>query len=319
MKKYIIERHFINGEERLDEYIEGIERIKTALGISGSCGYGFEFGLKLTVDEKKLPQDLKEKIREETKNLPANLWLLYDPEDRGPGTSYRQVLFNPTFKNGIVVYADLDQYVIDTKEALEQLNELIQQVEKEEVLYATGSRDVPVVLATNKRNSDLRIIHELFNSLTIGNDKLRVGERRPNVTPAYAEIGESTSGLYIMNFSHPMYPELTKSVTEAVQIANMNGFATDYYVAIKSAQLGGLGKGYVRSRENKFYIQRDEKEEFESVKRLIAGQTKELGKTDIHDTMLNSLIEKRNTEIISSFYPKEYVELVRELMKESVE
>ena len=319
MRKYLVPRHFINGEGTYEEYSRGIDDIARAIQISQEGDLGFEFGLKLTVDTEKVGKELQARITDDMRRLPEGTWLLYDPKDRGPGTSYAQILFNPTFsiEPSIVISSDLDQYVINTAESLERLLELVQRVETDDALYATGSRDVPVVCATNQRNSDLRIIHELIHSSVIGSEKLRVGEERTNVTPAYAEIGESTSGLYILNASHQMYPELARSILQSSQRAKMCGFAMDYYVAIKSAQLGNIAKGYVASKENKFYAQRDEEEELESVKRLISGQTQQLGRTDIRDALATGLSDVR-IQRIADFYPEKEVELVRGWMKESL-
>ncbi|MBI4176112.1 MAG: hypothetical protein HY518_02830 [Candidatus Aenigmarchaeota archaeon] len=318
MRKYVIERHFIKGLETFEAYRNGIGSINAAIDISRTRGYGLEFGLKLTVDGK-VGKEMQESIRSEMARLPATTWLLYDPEDRGAGASYRQVLFNPTFAGCVVANADLDQYVIDERGALEQMRGFLDKVERDDALYANGSRDVPVVLATYRRNSDLRIIHELFHSLAIG-ERLRVKGRIPNeITPAYADIGESTSGFYVINQAHPSFPELVRGVTKASQVADFRGFATDYYTAIKSSLLGNLATGYVRSRENKFYVKRDEQQELEGVKGLISGQTRELGKTDIRRLLQSALEEPENAATISGFYPAGDVELVRELMLDGLD
>ena len=59
----------------------------------------------------------------------------------------------------------------------------------------------------------------------------------------------------------------------------------EYYVALKSSLIGKLEKGYVKSRENKIYKLMDENEEFENTKKFITTQNKELGKTDIRNTL----------------------------------
>jgi len=270
MVRYLILKHYINGKETFDEYQKGIVNINSAIDISNTHNLGFQFGLKLAVDEN-LDKDLIAEVK--LVELP-DIWFLYDPKNRGPGTSYRQILFNPTFSpvtgdSSLVISADLDQYAINTQDALNQLAEFAERVETNKSLYATGSRDIPVVLATSPRNSDLRVIHELFHSLIIGSEKLRTGEQKTNVTPAYHEIGESTSGLYIINFSHPSYPELTGCVVRASQSVDLRGFATDYYTAIKSAELGELERGYVQSKENIFYTKKNPDEEFVVVKRYL--------------------------------------------------
>lgn len=334
-KKFIVGRHFIISEETFETFKEIVGNVNVAADLYDTVfrprfQSPVEFGLKLTVDEAKITDDLRLRILDEMRRLPSPLWMLYDPKDRGPGTSYQQVAFNPTFfadKKDVpttLIYADFDQFVFDTEEGLEAALCLADKTEKDNCLHGIGSRNVPVVLATNERNSNLRIIHELFHSLTIGGDRLRGnilkvrGEPLQGVTPAYAEIGESTTGFYVFNTAHTRYLDLAAAVAQASRRANMRGFATDYFAAIKSAQFGRIATGYVVSRPNKFYGKKDEAEEFEGVKRLISGQTRELAKTDIDDYLIGCVSDnsKHNIERIAKFYPREDVELVRDLMLE---
>jgi len=320
MRKYVVYRHLINGTETFDEFVSSISKIKLTYEVNENLQYGLNLGLKLTFDRNKA-SNLEERIMKETSDLSKYLaFLIVDAKDKGPGTSYKQILFNTTFLDApsIVVSTDLDQFITDTEEALEKLNNLVQKVENEGAIYANGSRDVPVVLATNKRNSELRIIHELFHSLAIGSEKLKIPVKKPNTTPAYAEIGESTSGLYVINTAHSQYPTLTESVIKASQIANMKGFATDYYTAIKSSKLGRIVAGYVKSKENKFYTNKSEQEEFKSVERLIREETKELGKTDIRDSLFYTVKFGYAIDKIAQFYNYEDVMLVRSWMLESL-
>ncbi len=334
-KKFIVGRHFINSEETFKTFQDIVRNINSAVNIYmskvllGTRDWNIKFGLKLTVDEDKVTPELRERIHDEMKFLPDDLWVLYDPKDRGAGTSYQQVAFNPTFfadKNDeptTLIYADFDQFVFDTEEGLEAALSLADKTEKDSYLHGIGSRNVPVVLATNERNSNLRIIHELFHSLTIGSSRLRVRNPPEGVTPAYADIGESTTGFYVFNTVPPRYLDLAAAVACASQFANMRGFATDYFTAIKAAQLGRVATGYVVSRPNKFYGKRDEAEEFEGVKRLIVGQTDELCKINIRPELYAALDPEiagtSNVNRIAEFYPREDVELVRDLMLEQVE
>ena len=322
MNKYIIARHFVNGEEELKGLIKGIGNLKSLINISETTDYGFEFGLKLTVNEERLTQDLLQRINDEIEKFPHNFWFLYDPKDRGAGTSYKQILFNLTFPNqSIIVMADIDSYITGSEDCINQIYELTERVKIEGALFGMGARDIPVKLGVHKKNSDLRIIHELYHSLTIGSDKLRVKQKKLNITPAYAEIGESTTGVCVMNFSHPKYSELIRDVVRASQIADMNGFATDYYVSIRSSELGKRVVCYVNTNENEFYnhSNRTEEQELNSITRMIGTQTKELGKTNINSKILKTLKQEENKRRIAEFYPLEYVEFVRDLMIKSLE
>jgi len=194
MKKVLVARHFINNEATLEEFQSGVKNIHEAMSISSNRGFGFDLGLKLTVDTTKVDGQLQNMIGRELNTL-EQVWITYDPVDRGPGTSFQQVIFNPSFmvEPHIVINSDLDQYRIGDEDSLGRLDEMANRMERDGLLYGVGSRDVPVRLAVHDRNSSLRIIHELFHSQSIGSDKLRVSETNEHVTPAYGIIGESTT------------------------------------------------------------------------------------------------------------------------------
>jgi len=318
MEKRLIARHFVSNRNSLDEFIEGLNRFKRGLEISREKDYDLDFGLKLTLDKIKLDREAIEILNQALFELPKDLWFLleYNNPTSGPGTSYKQILFNPSFlhKKGITAMADLDACVLDTEDSLGIINEFAERVIKDFVLYASGSRDKPVFLASYERNNNLRIIHELFHSLMIGSDRLMTGERRNNVTTAYSEIGESTTALTIINQYHNNYDELMGSVLRASQEVDMRGFATDYYTAIKSSTLGRVMSMYINFRGNRFYDQISEEEEFSNVRNMVYNQTHKLGETDIKDLMLDSLRKMANTERILEFYSTEDVVFVRDLM-----
>ncbi|MBW3015493.1 hypothetical protein KY330_03665 [Candidatus Woesearchaeota archaeon] len=317
MDKNIILRHYINEIDSYNELIKGVDNIKAGIDVAKGKDCKLNFGLKLTLKEN-LPLDLIEDVRDELRYLPQEVWLLYDPVDRGSGVSYMQVLFAPSFVNSLVMFGDLDQCVLDSDDSLSRLYDFFERFENENSLYAVGSRDIPVKLAFHQRNSDLRIIHELFHSFAIGPEKLKVSEQRDNVTPAYVAIGESTTGMCGLNTSHHSYPQLLESVTRAARRADLSGFATDYYVSIKSSQLAGITTGYLNTRENNFNPNLCEKSEFESIINMISTQTRELGKTDIADTISSILTDKYPVKKISEFYPREDVDLVANKMLEAL-
>lgn len=319
MKKFLIKRHFINGEPALEDYLAGIKHFRMAQEISKNKDYGIEFGLVLSVDGENLSESFLEKIKKETNNLPSNMHFIYNSFNLGSAASFKQTLFNPAFSEGIIALGCLDQYLINTPESLEIINEFFKRMEKNKAIYATGSRNVPVYLASNNTNSDLRIIHELFHSLTIGKEKLKILEKQTNVTLAYSEIGESTSGFYIVNSSHPNFLNLKTSLIENHEKIGINGFGFDYYLAIKSSEMGVLEKGYVNSVKNTFYLQYNEEAEKQKVINLITSQTNGLGKTDIKSRLYNTLKNPSNIVQLSQFYDKEKVKFVRDLMLSSLE
>ncbi len=314
---YLIGRHYVFNQETSDELKMIVNNTATAADLIHANHYPLELGLKITVNEEKVgPATIKE-VQDALKILPQKTWLLYDPVNRGAGTSYRQIMFNPSFSgqgDSIVVSADFDQFIINKPEGLESVLSLVEDVKGKNALYGVGSRDVPVVLAKHKRNSDLRIIHELFHSLAVGKEKLIVPQQVEGSTPAYATLGESTSGLYVMNQAHHAYSELLQAVSSSVQHANMQGFATDYYVAISASQLAPIGISYVKARENQFYHQKTEEDENQGIIKLISSQTTELGRTDVKSVLQQTVADEANLQEIARFYDEKDVMEVQQLM-----
>lgn len=314
MHTTIISRHLVNNEETLEELLLHISQFYTAPMIAKQKGYDFSFGLKLTV-YPKASADVRTKAHRALSYLPKDSMLFYDAECHGPGTSLSQVLFNPAFfmPPSFVVNADLDQFVLDTPEALDAVYALVQNVEKKGALLGIGARDVPVVLARDACNSRLRIVHEMFQTLAIGPDVLSVPEKKESVTPAYAALGDFGSGFYVMNTLHPMYPTLLQSVAHASQVAAMNEVAIDFFVVRKVAQYGTIVADYVHCQENKFYGAMDPCEELKWVHSLVTEQTKVFGKTDVGPGLWDVVMEAQSSTIdtIAKFYPRDVVKTVQ--------
>ena len=318
--RYFVPIHFVNGEGNFREFREGLDRYAGMRERFKQKTDRFRFGLKITTDNANLTPELRTKVRDLVGRLDPDVMVLYDPINKGPGTSLRQVFFNPTFTRGLAMTICLDQQVIDSEEAVERAIDFTDKIEIDKSLYATGSRNIPVVLGKNKASSDLRIVHELFNALAIRSNYLKPKETLNRVNPAYALIGEHTTGFDVVYQGHQLYPELTKSITHATQVADMNGFASCYYVPLKSAQLGGLRtSGYVCARKNPFPDKIDSDVEYKKVSDMISYQTEQLGKTDVRPLLEIALLNQDNTKQILEFYDASCVNFVRDLMVKGLE
>lgn len=319
MNRYIILKHFIDGRENLNLYKKKIRELKIAEELSAVHAHNFRFGLKVTVDEN-LSDELSEELRDSFKELPRDSFLIYNPRKTGGGNGFKQIVFNQTFsdESSLVYMVALDQFPINSEESLNRLDELGNKVEKDKALYAIGSRNVQVVLGIHPVNSRRRIIHELFHTLAAPEGVYRVSECLDDITPAYRDLGECTTGVSIMNHTHLRYPDLLQYMARATQSANMSGNAADYYVAIKAPLLAKIATGYVNAIENPFHYKKSQEEEWQNFKNMIFTQTKELGKTDVRENLYQALIKHSNTKRLSEFYPMQEVEYIRDLMLETM-
>lgn len=314
-------KHFIGQEGHIQDLEEKISKIQSGILISKEKNYPIDFSLKLSSNMRGLSEELQQRTMKAIQALPKQMYHIHNPEATGGGNGTKQILFNQVFSDspGITYLAGLDQTVVDSSEALERIVELTARAETDNALLAIGLRNVPVILGIHERNSNLRIIHELFHSFTMSGDRIRIQEESPKVTPAYAEIGESTTHFYGFNNTHEKYPELARSIFAASQRANMSGNAADYYLVIRASQLGKTVTRYVLSTKNDFYGTIEEQKEFENIKNMISTQTRELGKTDIKDCLLATLKNYENIKKISKFYDSAEVEAVRDLMMNAIE
>jgi len=312
MKKSFVPIHFVSNEGNYAEFKEGLGRYERLRELIKTKSNDFNFGLKITTDDKNLAPELRAKTKNLINGLPSDLFLVYDPVSRGPGMSSRQVLLNPTFAGTITAEVCLDQQVIETSEAAERIIDLTSKIERDNSLYGVGSRTVPVRLSTHPDNNYLRCIQESFFAIAA-----RTGgpsEKLKGVTPSFARFGDTSTGMDIVNFAHPEYHILATGLLRAVQTLDMNGFASNYYIPLKSSALSRITTGYACARENPFTECVDAQQEYDKITKMIQSQTGQLLKTEIGSMLNNALRSQQNLESVSEFYPKEQVEFVRDLM-----
>lgn len=315
MSAIIVLRHLVENEASLQEYFDGLQRLLIASEISKQHNYDFSFGLNLTLDHKPATH-LKKQFGDSVQHdVPKEITCLYNPQRLGSGINYQQVLFSGTFssKKPIVACADLDQFAIHTKKCLEDVFLLVEKMKQNNSVYAIGSRDVPVILAQHKRNSDLRIICELFMTLALGSDKLRITEHQPDATPAYADLGEIASGFYVINHNNAYAKEIVANLQKAAQNTSLNGFACEVLVANMALQKNSIATGYVSSLQNKFYHNLSAEEDLKRATKIICNETHYLGKTQARDSLISALNDK-NANILSKYYSHEDVWFVKSLM-----
>ncbi|MSR86233.1 hypothetical protein EXS74_02465 [Candidatus Woesearchaeota archaeon] len=315
--KFLIARYFINNPLTKEWLPEGIDNLIKAGEILERLEPMYTMGLKLTVNN--LDEDSEEAIKKQVSRLPLSFWYMFDPVDRGPGMSAKQVQLNHTFDDGILVNVDLDQFVINTEEGVGSIIGLVESLERENCLYALGSRDVPIRLAKYPSNSVLREIHELYHSLTIGSEHLHIEDSPQGISPGYRTIGESTPAMTVVNHTHRAYPTLVHRVAVASQQANFRGWTAEYYMSIVASELDRIKKGYVKTKTNPFLRDIEENRERDWVLQMIEEASRELGKTDVGKKVHNAVINKENYLLLERFYDPSDISIVQSYMKKGLE
>tara|TARA_Y100000310_G_C20687517_1_gene820035 strand:- start:33 stop:962 length:930 start_codon:yes stop_codon:yes gene_type:complete len=308
MQRYIIQRHYVGDEQDLEFLERNIETLWQAIETTEYKGWNMDFGLKLTIDYERLPSGIAKRLMDVIVNYAEILdphKTLSDPirvdmQDRGPRVMETmfglESFFDP---NCIIANPDMDQYVLD-EEGLERIEEIFARMETDGCLYGIGSRDVPVVLAHHPDNSRFREIHELFHSLFIGSNILRVEPTHPNASPAFAEIGES-SGLCMINRTHPKYKILKELVQKFAKVADFTKWAPEYYMAMRASTLGAIATGYVKCVQNPTQ-ETDVLTEKMRIERIIRKESQALGETDIGEALFTSTQMLQHEDILAEFY-----------------
>jgi len=310
MQRNLIMRHYVDGPGTYRGLERGIAEVWDASDVCGDRGIDINLGLKLTVNEKKLTEKGRAeyigRAKKLVSSLPTGTLSLYDSQDRGPGTSFLQILFNSTYltESQLVASADLDQYRIRDEEALRKIGELFDSVERRNFLMGVGMRDVPIALARHQENSRLREVQELVHTFAM---RELASEAMGTVTgfpipkeanQAFAEYGECGSGFYVMNTGHALFPRLVGNVAEACQQAKLTGFAADFFTALRVAELTppkGVFNSYVRTKENVFEGEKDFSQEKREILDMIRREANTLGKTGVKP-LLEIILDSENTE-----------------------
>jgi hypothetical protein len=319
VKTALIYRHLVDGHDTHGELFESYEGFDIAEQVCIDNDYPLEFGMNLTLDADKLPGDLHY-----LKNGAVNGHTVFNPERRGSGASYRQICFPRLHPESgklqksdadILICADLDQFRVWTEEDLERIVDFTDRMRKDNALYGIGSRDVPVILATNERNSQLRMVCEHYHALALGDPcAIRlVG----NPTPAYADIGEFVSGFYAVNRNHPHYPALEKRIASVTQDVPFLGFAVESFVAFEAHQVSQIARAYVPSRPNRFYEQLDEQVEFDRVCAIMSRETSELASAGYAKQLVSAVENKAHLQRLGNYYSSDDIRLVASLMREA--
>jgi len=251
-----------------------------------------------------------------------NITVIINSKTPSASSSFRKLLFGssqiPVARETATLFC-LDQHFRDPTTSAEQILEYIERVKKDNILYSVFSRDVPVVLASNKggKADMMRQIHELFLSLAIQPEKLYV-PGRDNVSRGYDSLGETCSGGYILNHRNPNFQKVMEHLST---FGEKTGFSAEFFTALVSAEIGRVSSSYVGSEENPFYSTLPEREEEMRVEDYVRRTT-----TVLYNAFLCGLITRRyftviqdraSEGILSGFYDINLVLATKKLMLSS--
>lgn len=317
MKLHIGKRTYISPKE-----IDSVERSIPALAEAAEFGrrYGSDLTFIPTVASTLSgSEDRIDKIFDGVRKAGWNISPA--PYCQTAGQKFVAHLFDNRSNDNadIVALMCLDQFPLNKTEHWEAVNNLGLKLLFDDKTYANGSRDVEVTLGVHRNNSDRRIIHEMVHTFAGGTNNFRTPltiEGQPH--PAYANFGESTSGLYMINRCGKVYAQLQRDVKASADVFSVPGFAIEYMTAILAGRQNQVSSGYVYAVRNPFYDSPTEEDEKTSMLKLISRHTDLLGKTPARQPVIDALSIQDTADQLYSVFDKALVDEVTGVMRKSL-
>lgn len=317
---YLARRHYVNNPQtlsKLEGSIEGLCQTKE-LGMSSSIP--MHLSLILSHDPDSITMDLRERYYELVQDIKSKgITTIDDPKivTAGEKFLYQLIMKIPEEARPILALSCLDQYDTTRKESMESIMELASKMIMEDSLYSTGSRSIPTVLGVNKQANDYRTIHELIHSIT---GKVFKTDRPEWATPSksYDDIGESTSGFYMINPKNSRFQDLKREILMHPGLYENPGFSIDYFSAVWSAINSKISTGYVHTLENYFPTKIAPDEELKRVSRLISNSSRHLSQTSVAKPIMETLSDTDIKKVLEQYFDKDDVQDVISLMIENI-
>ena len=334
MKVGLIVRHAVTGADTLAELLDnpsgpGLARrvaniAEMAPEVGQTNGAEIMVAFRLTVARDRLTPEQREltKLASHAREELDDILTFYEPRDFGPKTGMHWFLNNPTFQAwgaDVIINLDGDQFACAPRQTIGAAINIAHDTVQGNYLYYQGARSVPVVLGADPQASRLRQIHEMVHSIAMGRDKAIAPNPPKGVTPAYAELGESTSGYYVLWREHQNFTELQRRsniMFSAHERGKVFGrFTMEYALALEASLFGSTGSRYVPTRENKIYGNKTAKQEVEGAERLIKLSSADLTRSGASQTLTRAVIDPCTRAALARHYSAPEVDLVLGWMK----
>jgi len=313
MQLHLAARHWIGNETHVEELKEFEEDIARTGELIRSTDVPVHLSLYLSSDGTHLPKTTLPAIGAFlSKCAIAGYSIRYNNEGQTAGEKFVNHLFPQKGRNlgdnPVLALHCLDQFPITTEESLERILDISERLLKEEHTYANGSRDLPVVLANFAEADSIRKIQELlFSAVTefIFAHPEVVG----NPDPAYATLGEPTSGFYFLNPNTPFYRELAHEIHGRQDLYTKPGFTIEYFTALAAGINLSVSTGYVTARQNPIAPQTAENE-LESANRRVRTVAHDLRTTSVRNALQARLMKHATIEPLFDFFDERLVRVV---------
>ena len=241
---------------------------------------------------------------------PVDLWATYLPDFRPPRTRPSDIdihvsksgkdegggtkLWNGFFsrKKGTVLLVDGDMQAFYAKEIM-ILRSLLQEMHEQRKAFGCAAR-TQIRMHRNTALNDLRIAQEVFY-LSFGKPALPQNPLQLNLhkLPAtYRKLGDVFSGCFAINLEHPATVRVRKEIANMRRKKMFFGFAFEYYLGMRFAQMNQVMSMYLPTRANHQVTQRSA----HAVREMIRGDYLELRQSKIGKALENHVSSGRVLE-----------------------
>ncbi len=205
-------------------------------------------------------------------------------------------------KRFVVFLVDADQYPLDSKEFYNDLDELAKLVLRNKVLIGTAIR-TKISLGKGKLNI-LRQIEEMYHALFI-QKSLKIFNVPQSIPPWYKELGDPIPGCYCINTTHKNFFKLLKACFYDSLHSNLNKYAGDSYIVMKSSELGKIVQNKVLTKFNP--------QSSFSLKTM-KEKNRYLAQTSIGKKYKKVVSSKKSEKILERYFDKNDIEKVKRII-----
>lgn len=325
MRLHLAKRHFFaneSGIKDLEDYLPHFSRIAQNAVASGTRG-----DLTFWLSTPNAPVgELAVRVRDALSSIRTADWnVVYDTNGQTACEKTVGQLFPdrpPAGEDPILALCCMDQYPLDEPDQYAQFVELARKTLRDKTAYANGSRSVPVLLGSDAFNSDLRAVHELFNTLAADAFFGAPVFRTPtpswaDPSPWYERFGESTSGAYVTNPQGRGYDWIKHELQQHRAMAKKPQFSIDYVIAVMAGMIGSTSTGYVTAVRNPFPPGVDPAAQLAKFRTLIDVSLTDLAQTAARPA-LEELMRTEKYREIEEFFPAQTVDEVAQYARKAL-
>ncbi len=289
-------RHYVGDIKTFNIYKE-IVSVLTSLKLPRDFSLAFYLNYNANLSEK-----FKDKIFETSEPLIEKDIAFSAKIAYGAGNAFLDALEESVSiasverKKFVTFLIDADQYPLQNKKFYRDLQELAKLVIKNKAILGIAMR-TNISLGKGKLNV-LRQIEEIFHALYI-QPSLKIFKKADSIPSHYKDLGDPVPGCYCINTMHKNFFTLLKACFYDSLHSNLNKYAGDPYIVMKSSELGKIVQNKVLTKSNppgEFNIKAMKEKNRYLMKTSLGSKYRKLVKSNKAEKVLLKYFNKKDLE-----------------------